>query len=57
MVSSSSSSSSSRPGRQSEERVTVFGAVGLAFQDLVAGWLAYALARKRSVGQGLHFLV
>ena len=29
-----------KPGRQSPEQVTVFGSVGLAFQDLAAGWLA-----------------
>jgi hypothetical protein len=39
-----------RPGRRSERDVTVFGGVGLAFQDLAAGWLAYALALERGPG-------
>ncbi|XEU22732.1 hypothetical protein P7L69_08240 [Tistrella mobilis] len=39
------------PGRQNTEDVTVFGSVGLAFQDLAAAWLAYQKAVAASVGQ------
>jgi ornithine cyclodeaminase len=30
-----------KPGRTSPEQVTVFGAVGLPFQDLAAAWHVY----------------
>ena len=43
-------------GRRDERQVTVFGSVGLAFQDLAAGWLAYILARERGVGRNLDLL-
>ncbi len=46
----------SKPGRSSDADVTVFGSVGLAFQDLAAGWLAYTLARQRGVGRGFDLL-
>lgn len=45
-----------RPGRRSAGDVTVFGSVGLAFQDLAAGWLAYTLARERGVGRSLDLM-
>lgn len=45
-----------RPGRTSPEEVTVFGSVGLAFQDLAAGWLAYRLALARGLGSGIDLL-
>jgi ornithine cyclodeaminase len=45
-----------RPGRSGPSDVTVFGSVGLAFQDLAAGWLAYGLARQRNVGRALDLL-
>lgn len=45
-----------RPGRSVPADVTVFGSVGLAFQDLAAGWLAYDLARQRNVGRALDLL-
>lgn len=38
------------PGRTSPEQVTVLGAVGLPFQDLVASWFVYQ--RARQVGRG-----
>lgn len=43
-------------GRASDGDVTVFGSVGLAFQDLAAGWLAYTLARERGMGRPLDLL-
>ena len=39
-----------RPGRTSEDQVTVFGTVGLAFQDLAAAWQVYQRARERGGG-------
>lgn len=45
-----------RPGRTSDADVTVFGSVGLAFQDLAAGWLAYTRARERGIGHSLNLL-
>jgi ornithine cyclodeaminase len=45
-----------RPGRTNAEQVTVFGSVGLAFQDLAAGWLAYTLAQERGIGRRMDFL-
>lgn len=34
-----------RPGRSSEEEITVFGSVGLPCQDLPAAWMAYQKAK------------
>ena len=45
-----------KPGRKSARDVTVFGSVGLPFQDLAAGWLAYTRARAAGVGRSLNFL-
>jgi ornithine cyclodeaminase/alanine dehydrogenase-like protein (mu-crystallin family) len=30
--------------------------VGLAFQDLAAGWLAYELARQHGIGRTMNLL-
>jgi ornithine cyclodeaminase/alanine dehydrogenase-like protein (mu-crystallin family) len=45
-----------RPGRRDDRQVTIFGSVGLAFQDLSAGWLAYTLATEQGVGRRLDLL-
>jgi ornithine cyclodeaminase len=45
-----------QPGRCNDHEVTVFGSVGLAFQDLAAGWLAYCRAKERGMGRSLDFL-
>jgi len=45
-----------KPGRESQDQVTVFGSVGLAFQDLAAGWLAYTLAVERQSGRRFDLL-
>jgi hypothetical protein len=34
-----------QPCRETAERVTVFGSVEVALQDIAAGWLAYSAAR------------
>jgi ornithine cyclodeaminase len=44
------------PGRTAPEEVTIYGGVGLAFQDLVAAWLVYGAARARGVGREVDLL-
>lgn len=45
-----------RRGRTDDRDITIFGSVGLAFQDLAAGWLAYRLALQQGVGRSLDLL-
>ena len=45
-----------KPGRTDDEDITVFASVGLAFQDLAAGWLAYSLAKEKGVGRSVDLL-
>jgi ornithine cyclodeaminase/alanine dehydrogenase-like protein (mu-crystallin family) len=45
-----------QPGRQTPQQVTVFGSVGLPFQDLAAGWLAYNAAREMQLGRQINLL-
>ena len=42
--------SGARRGRRSAQDVTIFGSVGLAFQDLVSAWTAYNVALKAGLG-------
>ncbi len=44
------------PGRVNAEQITVYGGVGLAFQDAVAAWQIYRTARARGVGREVDFL-
>lgn len=37
-------------GRQREDEITIFGSVGLAFQDLAAAWQVYNRAKELGVG-------
>jgi ornithine cyclodeaminase len=39
------------PGRTEASQITIFGSVGLAFQDLVVAWFVYKRALERGVGQ------
>jgi len=39
-----------KPGRTSPAQITMFGSVGLAFQDLAACWQVYRRARELGVG-------
>jgi ornithine cyclodeaminase/alanine dehydrogenase-like protein (mu-crystallin family) len=48
--------SGAHPGRTSPEQLTVYGGVGLAFQDVVAAWAVYQAALDRGVGRELNFL-
>lgn len=45
-----------RSGRTDATQITVFASVGLAFQDLAAGWLVYTLARQRGIGRTIDLL-
>lgn len=40
-----------KPGRTSDAQITIFGSVGLAFQDLAAAWLAYRKAAESEQGR------
>lgn len=42
-----------RPGRRSAQDVTIFGSVGLAFQDLVAAWTVYNLVPETGLGRSV----
>ena len=39
-----------KAGRTSEDQITIFGTVGLAFQDLAAAWQVYGRAKREGVG-------
>jgi ornithine cyclodeaminase len=43
-------------GRTDAKQITIFASVGLAFQDLAAGWLAYTLARQHGIGRSVDLL-
>ena len=38
------------------EQITVYGGVGLAFQDAVAAWQIYRAALSRGLGREIKFL-
>jgi ornithine cyclodeaminase len=44
------------PGRTSDREITVYGGVGLAFQDAVAAVTVYDAARARGYGRTIDFL-
>ena len=44
------------PGREDAQQVTVFGGVGLAFQDAVAAWAIYQSAVGNGAGRQIDFL-
>jgi ornithine cyclodeaminase len=45
-----------KAGRENDEQITVFGSVGLAFQDLVAGWLTRNAALELNLGRLIDLL-
>lgn len=45
-----------RPGRTTPEQITIYGTVGLAFQDLVAAWQVYQAAQTLGNKQVINFL-
>ena len=44
-----------KPGRTRDDQITIFGTVGLAFQDLVAAWQVYQRAQTEGVGATVDF--
>lgn len=46
----------SSSGRSSPDQVTIFGAVGLPFQDLCAAWQVYRAAAAAQAGTAFSFL-
>jgi alanine dehydrogenase len=44
------------PGRTDAEQITVFGGIGLAFQDAVAAWAIYQEALRTGPGRDIDFL-
>ena len=44
-----------KPGRTRDDQITIFGTVGLAFQDLAAVWQVYQRAQRDGVGTRIDF--
>jgi ornithine cyclodeaminase len=44
------------PGRVNAEQITVYGGVGLVFQDAVAAWQIYRTALSQRLGREIDFL-
>jgi ornithine cyclodeaminase len=44
------------PGRVTAGQITIYGGVGLAFQDAVAAWQIYRAARAQGLGREIDFL-
>ncbi|MFK3938058.1 ornithine cyclodeaminase family protein [Alkalihalobacillus sp. NPDC078783] len=43
-------------GRVNDQQITIYGAVGLAFQDLVSAWYVYQKAKSLHKGRFINFL-
>ncbi|UTI41021.1 ornithine cyclodeaminase family protein [Niallia sp. RD1] len=43
-------------GRTNNDQITVYGSVGLAFQDLVGAWHVYQRAKEQKIGRYIDFL-
>jgi ornithine cyclodeaminase/alanine dehydrogenase-like protein (mu-crystallin family) len=48
--------SGAHPGRRSNREITIYGGVGLAFQDTIAAWQIYQAVRNRGTARELDFL-
>jgi ornithine cyclodeaminase/thiomorpholine-carboxylate dehydrogenase len=46
--------SGARPGRRSDDEITIYKSMGHAMEDMVAANLAYRRAARRSIGQRVH---
>jgi ornithine cyclodeaminase len=44
------------PGRRSPQDITVYGAVGLAMQDLAVAWQVYQRAKERGAGRRMDWM-
>ena len=45
------------PGRTSSDQITIYGGVGVAFQDAVAAWHVYKAATTQKIGTQIDFLM
>ena len=45
-----------KPGRESEQEITIFDSTGLAVQDVVTAWNIHQKALKAGVGEKINFL-
>jgi len=45
-----------KPGRVSEDEITVFDTTGLAIQDVITAWRAYEVAEQKGIGQEIESL-
>lgn len=43
-----------KPGRVSEDEITVFDSTGLAIQDVITAWRAYEVAEEKGIGQEIE---
>lgn len=43
------------PGRADPKQITIFGSVGIAFQDVIVAWQVYKAARKKGIGRSFEF--
>jgi len=44
------------PGRTSKHEITIYGGVGLAFQDTIVAWQIYRAAKDRGMAREIEFL-
>jgi alanine dehydrogenase len=45
-----------KPGRVSDEEITVFDSTGLAVQDIATDWIVFKKAKRRGVGREIELL-
>ncbi len=43
-----------KPGRVSEDEITVFDSTGMAIQDVITAWHAYEVAEEKGIGQEIE---
>ncbi|TSB45884.1 ornithine cyclodeaminase family protein [Alkalicoccobacillus porphyridii] len=48
--------SEKKTGRINDKQITIYGSVGLAFQDLISAWYVYQRAKKLHKGRYMNFL-
>ena len=48
--------SGAHPGRTSKDEITIYGGVGLAFQDTIVAWQIYRAATDRGMAREIEFL-
>jgi alanine dehydrogenase len=45
-----------KPGRTSDEEITVFDSTGLAVQDIATDWVVYRKAKRMGMGREVELL-